>query len=169
VQTLGYALGLAKTSRWTGVIDVGADVARLKDGHIAVGPRAAIELPIFDQRRATIARLEAQLRTSQQLLEARAIEIRSEVREAQSRLVTARRTADLYRHEIIPTREKLVALSQQQYDAMLLGVYQLVLAKQNEINAYRGYIDAVRDYWSAHADLDRAVGGATSNTSFPHS
>ena len=52
-----------------------------------------------------------------------------------------------------------MALSQQHYDAMLLGVYQLLMAKQSEVNAYREYIEAVRDYWMARADLERATGG----------
>jgi cobalt-zinc-cadmium efflux system outer membrane protein len=41
---------------------------------------------------------------------------------------------------------------------MLLGVYQLLAAKQNEINSYREYIESVRDYWIARADLERAIG-----------
>jgi cobalt-zinc-cadmium efflux system outer membrane protein len=159
VQTLSYALHLAQTSRWTGLIDIGVDVARLKDGNIAVGPRGSIELPVFDQRRATIARLEAQLRASEQLLAARAIDVRSEVRDLRNRLLYARQVIERFRTEIIPTREHVVALSQQQYDAMLLGVYQLIAAKQNEVSAYRGYIEVVRDYWSTRAELDRAVGG----------
>ena len=40
-------------------------------------------------------------------------------------------------------RERIVALSQEQYNAMLLGVYQLLQAKQNETNTYREYIEAV--------------------------
>jgi cobalt-zinc-cadmium efflux system outer membrane protein len=159
VQTLAYALHFAETSRWTGLLDVGVDVARLKDGNIAVGPRGSIGLPIFDQRRPTIARLEAQLRASNDLLEARAIEIRSEVRDARNRVLYTRQVIERYRNDIIPTRERVVALSQQQYDAMLLGVYQLVAAKQNEVNAYRSYIDLLRDYWSARAELERTVGG----------
>jgi cobalt-zinc-cadmium efflux system outer membrane protein len=35
----------------------------------------------------------------------------------------------------------------------------VILAKQNEVNAYREYIEAVRDYWIARSDLERAVGG----------
>ena len=159
VQALRYALNLARTSRWTGILDVGADVARLKDGQVVVGPRASIELPIFDQRRATVARLEAQVRAAEQLLAARAIEVRSEVREARGRLLYAREVIDKYRREIVPTREKLVALSQQQYDAMLLGVFQLIQAKQGEVNAYREYIEAVRDYWITRSELERAIGG----------
>ena len=160
VQTLHYALNLATTSRWTGIVDIGADVARLKDGRVVVGPRASIELPIFDQRQAPIARLEAQLRSSEELLQARAIEVRSEVREARNRLLYARRVIDRYQREIIPTRQALLALSQQQYDAMLLGVYALIQVKQSEVNAYREYIEAVRDYWIARSDVERAIGGA---------
>ncbi|MEO7095399.1 MAG: TolC family protein, partial [Polyangiales bacterium] len=61
---------------------------------------------------------------------------------------------------LVPLRQKVVALSQQNFDAMLIGVYQLLLAKQNEVNAYRALIGGARDYWVARADLERAVGGA---------
>lgn len=160
VTTLDYALGLAKTSRWTGVLDIGVDVARLKDGNIAVGAHGSIELPIFNQRQAPIARLEAELRKSSLLLEARIVEARAEVRGARDRMLYARREAEAYRADIIPARERVLALSQQQYDAMLLGVYQLIAAKQSEVGAYGEYIAAVRDYWCARADLERALGGS---------
>ncbi|HEY5147767.1 MAG TPA: TolC family protein, partial [Polyangiaceae bacterium] len=146
------------TSRWTGVIDIGADVARLKDGSIVVGPRASLELPIFDQRQAPVASLEAQLRKSQELLAERVIEARSEIRAAHDRMRHARQAAEQYRSAIIPTREHVVELSQQEYDSMLLGVYQLVAAKRSEVNAYGDYIDTVRDYWTARSELERALG-----------
>lgn len=60
---------------------------------------------------------------------------------------------------VVPLRENIVRFSQEQYDAMLLGVYQLIAAKQSEFAAYREYIEALRDYWIARSDLERAVGG----------
>ena len=42
---------------------------------------------------------------------------------------------------------------------MLVGVFQLLVAKRDEIDAGRGYIEALRDYWIARTDLERAVGG----------
>jgi cobalt-zinc-cadmium efflux system outer membrane protein len=42
---------------------------------------------------------------------------------------------------------------------MLLSVFQLLLAKQAEVDAYRRYIEAVRDYWIARVELERAAGG----------
>lgn len=159
VQALAYATSLAKSSRWTGMVNVGADVARLTSGNVVVGPTASIELPIFDQRQAVIARLEALRRGAERTEQAIAIDIRSDVRKTRMRLVTLRRFVERYRTVIVPTRENVVRLSQQQYDAMLLGVYQLLQARQAEINAYREYVETLRDYWIARSDLERAVGG----------
>ena len=72
--------------------------------------------------------------------------------------MAARMTIEYYAKTLVPLRERIVTLSQEQYNAMLLGVYQLLQAKQNEINSYREYIEAVRDYWIARADLERAIG-----------
>jgi cobalt-zinc-cadmium efflux system outer membrane protein len=158
-RTLHYAASLARSTRWTGAINIGADVARLRTGQYVIGPTASIELPIFDQRQAVIARLDAAERAAQQTVRAIAVDIRSDVRRSRARVVAARRFAVRYRDVIIPTRQNVVRLAQTQYDAMLMGVYQLLNARQMEINAYREYIEAVRDYWIARSDLERAVGG----------
>ena len=43
---------------------------------------------------------------------------------------------------------------------MLAGASQVLVAKQNELTARREFIEALRDYWIGHADLERAVGCA---------
>jgi cobalt-zinc-cadmium efflux system outer membrane protein len=52
---------------------------------------------------------------------------------------------------------------------MLKGAYDLLLAKQNEVAAERSYIEAWRDYWIARAELERAVGGNLTSSSFSFS
>ena len=158
-RTLVYAVNLAKTSRWFGVLNLGVEVARLKDGHIAVGPNASIELPLFDQRQAAIARLEAMERAAASTERAVAIDIRADVNAVRARVVASRRTVEFYSKSILPTRRNLTRLAQVQYDAMLLGVYQLLQIKQQEVVAMGEYLDALRDYWNARSDLERAVGG----------
>lgn len=158
-RTLAYATNLAKTSRWTGMLNIGVEVARLKDGHIAVGPNASIELPIFDQRQAVVARLEAMERAATSTERAIAIDIRADVNAVRSRLVAARRTVEFYRETILPTRRNLSTLAQVQYDAMLLGVYQLLQIRQQEVGSMAEYLEALRDYWTARSDLERALGG----------
>jgi cobalt-zinc-cadmium efflux system outer membrane protein len=159
VEAIGRVLSLASSARWTGLITVGLDVTRLKDGRYSFGPNASLELPVFDQRQALVARLHAMQRQSQARLEARAVDARSEVREVRDRLLAARAVADRYRTVLVPLRERIVALAQERYGAMLLGVYELLLAKQSEVNTYREYIEAVQGYWGARSDLERAVGG----------
>jgi cobalt-zinc-cadmium efflux system outer membrane protein len=159
VDAIGRVLSLASSTRWTGVFTVGLDVTRLKDGRYSFGPNASLELPIFDQRQALLARLRAMHRQSQARLEARAVDARSEVREARDRLLATRAVAERYATVLVPLRERMVALTQERYNAMLLGVYDLLLAKQGEIGTYRDTIVAVQDYWIARSDLERAVGG----------
>jgi cobalt-zinc-cadmium efflux system outer membrane protein len=157
-EAVGRTLSLVRSSRFTPGLGVGVDGARLNDGNVVLAPNAQLELPIFDQKQALVARLEALFRQADDRLRARAVELRSEVRAAENRAAFARDTVAQYRTRIIPLRERIVALSQQQYDAMLLGVYQLLAAKQSEVNGYREYIEATRDYWLARVDLERAVG-----------
>ncbi len=159
VQALGYVLSLARTTRWTGIVNVNVEVGRLRDSkRFSFGPSVALEIPLFDQRQASIARLEAFHRRADNDLRALAIDVRSDVRASRVRVVTARSVVEEYASVLVPLREAIVKYSQEQYDAMLLGVYPLLQAKQNEFATYREYIEALRDYWMARSDLERAVG-----------
>ena len=163
-QAVSHALALTKNYRWLGSPSVGATYERSPEGFSVLGPEASVELPIFDQKQAAVARLEGQLRAALSRETALAVTIRSEVREARGRLLASRAIVERYAQVIVPLRERAVALSQQQHDAMLLGVYQLIQAKQSEVNAYREFIETLRDYWSARVDLERATGGALAPT-----
>ena len=60
---------------------------------------------------------------------------------------------------VLPLRHQIVRETQLQYNAMRAGVFQLLQAKRDEIDAGREYVESLRDYWVARADLERAVGG----------
>lgn len=158
-QVIAHALSLTRKYRYFYVFDVGVDSEHdVADDVNFTGPNLTIELPIFDQRQAAIARLESQLRQSQQRLSSLAIDIRSEVRKIRERLLAARNVAKYHHDIILPLRQRIVDESQLYYNGMLIGVYELLLAKQNQVNAGREYIETLRDYWIARSDLERAVG-----------
>ena len=161
---MANAVGLARSTRLVGRLDVGVDAHQDADGPRVFGPNLVIELPIFDQRQATIARLEALERQAERRLDAVAIEARSEVRLARAELLAARRIVDRYQSAIVPMRDKVLDQAQLFYNGMLLGLYQLMEIKQAQVEAHAQYIAAVRDYWSARADLERAVGGRIQET-----
>jgi cobalt-zinc-cadmium efflux system outer membrane protein len=160
VEVLSHGLALARNVRWVGRLNAGVTFHRETEGVRLIGPSVSVQIPLFDQGQAVIARLEAQLREFKAREHALAVEIRSEVRELRTRVGAARNIVESYQKSIVPVRERIVALSQQQYDAMLLGVFQLLSAKQAEINAYRELIESVRDYWTMHAELEWRAGGA---------
>ena len=159
VGAVVQSLGLTKTYRYVGAIEFGVDTESETDRQRVTGPTLKLEIPIFNQGKGRIARLEAQLRQAERRLEAQAIDIRSEVREARDRLLAEKDLSIYYRDELVPERKRVLDLTLTNYNAMLKGPYDLLLARQNELAAERGYIDALRDYWIARSDLERAVGG----------
>ncbi|MGD2186423.1 MAG: TolC family protein, partial [Desulfobacterales bacterium] len=159
IEALAQALGITIDWRWVGQIEVGVSRERETDRTWVTGPSLAIELPIFNQRQVNITRLEAQLRRSQNRLTAQAIEIRSEVRSLRNRLIMQRNLIKHYRSSVLPLREQIVDLTLKNYNYMLTGAFDLLMAKQQEFEAYQKYLEAVRDYWIIRADMQRSLGG----------
>ena len=124
------------------------------------GPEISLELPLFDRGQGKVPLALALLRQSQARTREREVSVRSEVREAHARLQASREMIRLYTTDLLPLRRRIVTLTFQQYNAMLKGVYDLLLAKQAELEAERGSIEALRDYWISRSELERAVGGS---------
>ena len=169
VDAISHALTMTKTFRFLGGAAVGGNYERAPERYSTLGPNASLELPIFDQKQALVARLDGELRAAIARKNTLAVDIRSEVRDASSRLTASRAIVERYAKVILPLRERVVSLSQQQYDAMLIGTYQLLQSKRNQVSAYRELIEALRDYWIARADLERATGGSLSSHAPPTS
>src|SRR5438045_8055074 len=146
-------------------MEFGVDTEKEADGQRVTGPTWQLELPIFNQGQGRIAKVQAQVRQAERRLEFEGVAIQPEVREARDRLIAKRDLATYYRDELLPGRKKILELTLTHYNAMLKSPYDLLLAKQNEISAERGYVNALRDYWIARADLERAVVGRLTRTS----
>ena len=161
LDLLGRALALRTTTRYVPAeIKLGVSTERETEGQRVTGPTLDLELPIFNQGQGEIAKLTAQYRQAQRELEALAINIRSEVREARDQLIAARDLTSYIGKRLLQTQQQALNLTLQQYNYMLKSAYDLLLAKQNEVAAERSYIEAWRDYWIARAELERAVGGS---------
>lgn len=159
-DSLGEALALKTNTRYLPVsIDIGADTEKSPDGQRVTGPTLSLELPIFDQGQGEIAKLTAQYRQAQRQLQARAIEIRSKVREAQKNLKMARDLTEYYKKIVVPLNQQVVNQSLLQYNAMQKNPMDLLLIKQRELEAERDYVEAWSGYWIAYAQLEEAVGG----------
>jgi len=153
------ALGLTKIYRWVPVLEFGFAGERDIDGALNMGPSFRLEVPIFNQGQSRLARAAAELRRAENRLAGLAVEIRSETRELRDRLISLRDMARFYHDDLLPTRIKIVNKALLEYNAMQLSPYELFLAKSQELEAERNYIDTLRDYWITRAKLERTVGG----------
>jgi cobalt-zinc-cadmium efflux system outer membrane protein len=158
-EALSQALAMARNYRWLGATSVAGNYEHAPEGFAVAGPSVSVEVPIFDQKQGIIARLEGRLRASLAREAALAVDVRSEVRAARSQVVATRAVVERYAKVVVPLRQRVVALTQEHYNGMLLGPYQLLQAKENEVTSYREFIEALRDYWAARANLERATGG----------
>jgi cobalt-zinc-cadmium efflux system outer membrane protein len=153
VEAISRTSTLTRNTRFLPTdVKMGVNTGREPDRARVTGPKLDLELPIFDQEQAQDARLQAQRLQAQAQLDAMTVNARSEVRKAHALFVANRKLADSYRTIFLPQRVKILDLTLQQYNFMLKGVYDLLLAKQNEVEAERDYIKAWSDYWNARAD-----------------
>jgi cobalt-zinc-cadmium efflux system outer membrane protein len=161
------ALGVSRRWRWLGGAEIGYEREREFDGSTARGPSASVELPIFNQGQGAIARAEAELMQARAELDAMSLAVQNDARLGIDGLKVAREIAERYRTELVPRREAIVARTQEEVNFMLVGVFELLLAKQQEYDAYQAYLEAVRDYWVARAKLRGSVGGRLPDDGVP--
>jgi outer membrane protein, heavy metal efflux system len=159
LMSIVTALGLTRIYRWVPVLEFGFAGERDIEGALNMGPSFRLEIPIFNQGQARLAKSTSQLRRAENRLAALAIEIRSETRELRDWLIGLRDMAKFYHDDLLPTQIRIVNRALLEYNAMQLSPYELFLAKSQEMEAERNYIDTVRDYWITRAKLERTVGG----------
>jgi cobalt-zinc-cadmium efflux system outer membrane protein len=153
------ALGLTKTYQYIGALEFGADTERDPDRTNVTGPRLRLELPLFNQGQARVAKGEAELRRAERKVEALAIGIRADVRALHDKLASLREAARFYQSDVLPTRRAITEGTLLQYNGMLIGNYEMFRTRAEQIEAEHKSIAMLRDYWTTRAELERAVGG----------
>lgn len=156
-QVLKDALATERL-RFFGPVEVGLDSEREYSGQTKYGPEFEIGVPIFERRQASRARLAAQRRQSLASADSLETEIRYEARVTSAELAAAREAVEAYTKALADRKEAL-AETLKNYNYMLKGVFELLESKRQELEASSAYVDALKDYWSKRADLERVAGG----------
>lgn len=153
------ALGLTKSFRYVGALEFGVDTERNPDRSNVTGPTFRLELPIFNQGQARVAKSEAELRRAERKLEGLAIDIRSDVRALHDKLAALRETVRFYQKEIVPTQQAVAEGTLLHYNGMLVSNFEVFATRAEEADAEQKSIEALRDYWITRTELERVVGG----------
>jgi outer membrane protein TolC len=153
------SLGLTKTTRWINVLEVGVLYNTSNEEPTQRGWEVGLELPLFDWGGARVARAEAVYMQTLHLAAETAINARSEVREAYTGYRSAYDIARHHRDEIVPLSRRIAEENLLRYNGMLIGVFELLADARTQIASVNASIEALRDFWIAHADLDMAMIG----------
>lgn len=88
-----------------------------------------------------------------------AADVRSEVRENYAALQIKYDLAKYQKDVVVPLSDAVLGETQKEYNGMLMGIYELIDDTRGQIEAGREYVETLRDFWIAQAELSQAVGG----------
>jgi cobalt-zinc-cadmium efflux system outer membrane protein len=154
----GEQLGVSRAMLFIPESSLGAGAER-EEGEWKVGPTIEVPIPLLNQGQGRIGRAAAELRRAEQEYYALGVRLRSTARLVRERLQGAEDRARYSRDIVLPLRERIVRETQLQYNAMQLGVFELLRAREQQIEAALAYVDTLLDYWLARTDLEQLVSG----------
>lgn len=126
------------------------------------GVALSMPLPVFDRRQGEKARLEAEVEGREAEGDALLQQVKAEVKTLLVKMANARLRVEQL-EKLVPLRERILELSRREYNAMLLGTYQLLDTRGDQSLAFLTLADAKADYWRARTLLERALGRAVLN------
>lgn len=159
LDQLARELGLTKI---TGVVN-GLEAGVTRKSETGLGPKTGYELsvplPVFDAGDASRAEAHATYMAALNRAAQTAVEASSEVRENYAAYRSAFDIARHYRDEIVPLRKTIAEENLLRYNAMLIGVFELLADSREQVASVIQAIDAQRDFWLADAALQATLIG----------
>lgn len=142
--------GISKTTREAGSSPVRAQ-----------GVEAEFQIPLFDFGEARVRQAEEKYRGALHRLAEKAVNARSEAREAYAAYRSSYEVAVHYQREILPLRKIIAEETQLRYGAMQIDDFALLIEARQRLAAIGVAIEAKRDFWLRKTDVLNAVlGGA---------
>ena len=155
-EQVAKSLGLTRATRFVNALELGVMRNSFSEDQTERGFEISVELPLFDWGTARVARAEAIYMQSVNRAAQTAVDARSEVRGAYANYRIRHDIARHYRDEIVPLKKRISDENLLRYNGMLIGVFELLADARSQITSVNGYIEALRDFWLAQADLDSA-------------
>jgi cobalt-zinc-cadmium efflux system outer membrane protein len=159
IEALARQRGIAQTKSFLPEIKIGVDSERDPDHEWAVGPALVLTVPVFDQGQAGIAAVDSQMQASWSRYAETAVAIASATRTALTRVDALQQSLRTQQEGVVPLRNKSLEETLLQYNGMLVGVFELLLAKEQTIEAEVRLAELTREYRLALLGLQHLLAG----------
>jgi len=154
-------VGVAKTESWLPHLAAGFHGER--DGNLwELGAHVTVGLPVFDRAQGKRLAAQSEYDGLRARAEGQALQVRSALRMTMNRVESATRRARHYSERLVPARQQALAQTLLQYNAMQLGVFQVLAAQRAVTEAAISQVDATLDAWRARASLNLLLAGRSS-------
>jgi outer membrane protein TolC len=152
-------LELAGTSKYDRVFIDAPGGGLEKDTADWHGLAVDVQIPIYDFGEATTREAEERYMQAAHRLAERAVNVRSEVRQAYTGYRGTYDIAQHYQKEVLPLRKIISDETLLHYNGMLFDLSQLLIDARERISSNIAAIEAKRDFWLAATDLHVAIVG----------
>jgi len=136
-----------------------AGVSAERSDEWAVGPAVEIEVPLFYQGQGETGVAQSEMRQQRHRYADVAVALRASARSAVVQLAAKRETLLYYERVLLPLKQQVVDQSQLEYNAMLIGLFQLLQAKRDQVQTAAAYVEHQRDYWIARTNAEQLLAG----------
>lgn len=166
LAALEKSLGLTQATRFVTLFDVAGIERRTRDPE---GPPfrergfdVQFQIPIFDGGEVRVRQATETYNQAFNRLTEKAINVRSEARDAYRVYRSTYDIASHYQSEILPLRKIITEEMQLRFSGMQIDVFALVTEARQRIASLRASIGAKREFWLAQSELQTTVNGGGS-------
>ncbi|HEX2831044.1 MAG TPA: TolC family protein [Burkholderiales bacterium] len=156
-ESVASSLGLTRVTGFISLLEVGYQHNSETGKPPQKGFEVELRLPIFDTGNARVVRAQHTYMQAVERAAELAVRARSEVREATNGYRTTYDLARHYRDEIVPLRKRISDENVLRYNGMLISVFELLADARQQVASVNAYIEALRDFWIADANLRSAL------------
>jgi outer membrane protein TolC len=170
VDALAKSYGLTQASRFINLLEVAGIKKTVRDKETGEKERSRgfeveLQVPIFDFGEVRVRKAEQTYMQAVNRLAEKAVNARSEAREAYRAYRSSYDIAAHYQREVLPLRKIISDETQLRYSAMQIDVFSLLAEARQRTNTTMQAMEAQREFWLASVDLGVAViGGAAAGS-----
>ena len=172
VEALAKSYGLTQSTQALDLLEVAGIAKRAREDGDKIRERGfevEFEIPLFDLGVVKNRKAEETYMQAVNRLAAKAVNIRSEARDAYRIYRSSYDIAKHYQNEVLPLRKIISDETLLRYNAMQIDVFSLLEEARRRITSTSAAIEAERDFFIAQTNLGAAVlgGASTAGTSEP--